>query len=64
MLPTSRFSVWLLPAASSGPDGGLHLEFGSGLRACCAKEWNPEQLRAGSWGRRDGVSIVNDEPFC
>jgi hypothetical protein len=20
----------------SGPDGGLHLEFGSGLRACCA----------------------------
>jgi len=42
----------------------LHLEFGSGLGACCAKEWNPEQLRAGSWGRRDGVSVVNDEPFC
>ena len=31
-----RFSVWLLPAVNSGTDWGLHLEFGSGLRDCCA----------------------------
>ena len=37
----------------------MHLEFGSGLRACCTSSGIREQLRAGSRVRRDGVSVVS-----
>ena len=54
-----RFRIWLLPAASSGTDWGMHLEFGSGLRACCARSGvrSSSRLTVGAAGR--GVSVVS-----